>query len=58
VPGNLPRQATSFVGREVEVKELAELVRTHELVTSDRCRRGRQDPVGGTGGCGVGTRFR
>ncbi len=33
VPGNLPRQTTSFVGRDVEVKELAELVRTHELVT-------------------------
>ena len=33
VPGNLPRQATSFVGRDVEVKELAELVRGHELVT-------------------------
>jgi predicted ATPase/class 3 adenylate cyclase len=33
VPGNLPRQSTSFVGRDVEVKELAELVRTHELVT-------------------------
>ncbi len=33
VPGNLPRQSTSFVGREVEVKELAELVRAHRLVT-------------------------
>jgi predicted ATPase len=33
VPGNLPRQTTSFVGREVEVKEVAELVRAHRLVT-------------------------
>ncbi len=33
VPGNLPAQATSFVGRDVEVKELAELVRAHRLVT-------------------------
>ena len=33
VPGNLPRQTTSFVGRDIEVKELAELVRAHELVT-------------------------
>ncbi len=33
VPGNLAAQATSFVGRDVEVKELAELVRAHRLVT-------------------------
>ena len=33
VPGNLAVQATSFVGRDVEVKELAELVRAHRLVT-------------------------
>ena len=33
VPGNLPAQTTSFVGRDVEVKELAELVRAHRLVT-------------------------
>lgn len=33
VPGNVPRQTTSFVGRDAEVKELAELVRSHELVT-------------------------
>ena len=33
VPGNLPAQATSFVGRDVEVKELVELVRAHRLVT-------------------------
>ena len=33
VPGNLPVQATSFVGRDVEVKELIELVRAHRLVT-------------------------
>jgi predicted ATPase/class 3 adenylate cyclase len=33
VPGNLPAQATSFVGRDVEVKELAELVHVHRLVT-------------------------
>ena len=33
VPGNLPRQTTSFVGRDVEVDELVGLVRKHELVT-------------------------
>lgn len=33
VPGNLPVQTTSFVGRDVEVKEVAELVRQHRLVT-------------------------
>jgi predicted ATPase len=33
VPGNLPVQTTSFVGREIAVKELAEQVRAHRLVT-------------------------
>ena len=33
VPGNLPVQATSLVGREVELIELAELVRAHRMVT-------------------------
>jgi predicted ATPase len=33
VPGNLPVQTTSFVGRENAVKELAEHVRAHRLVT-------------------------
>ena len=33
VPGNLPAQATSFIGRDSEVKELSELVRSHRLVT-------------------------
>ena len=33
VPGNLPVMATSFVGRDVEVKELTELVRAYRLVT-------------------------
>ena len=33
VPGNLPAQTTSFVGRDVEVKELGEQVRAHRLVT-------------------------
>lgn len=33
VPGNLPVQSTSFVGRHAEVKELTELVRAHRLVT-------------------------
>ena len=32
-PGNLPVQVTSFVGREVEVKEVGELVRAQRLVT-------------------------
>ena len=33
VPGNLPVQATSFIGRQAEVAELGELVQTHRLVT-------------------------
>ena len=33
VPGNLSVQATSFVGRDAEVTEVAGLVRTHRLVT-------------------------
>ena len=31
VPGNLAVQSTSFVGRQVEVKELCELVRGHRI---------------------------
>ena len=33
VPGNLPEQLTSFVGREAEVSEVAAAVRAHRLVT-------------------------
>jgi predicted ATPase len=33
VPGNLPVMATSFIGREAELKTLTELVRDHRLVT-------------------------
>ena len=33
VPGNLPVQSTSFVGRDVEVKEVIELILAHRLVT-------------------------
>jgi predicted ATPase/class 3 adenylate cyclase len=33
VPGNLPEQATSFVGRQAEVAELTALVGAHRLVT-------------------------
>jgi predicted ATPase len=33
VPGNLPIQTTSFIGRDVAVKELCEQVRAHRLVT-------------------------
>ena len=33
VPGNLQVQATSFVGRTEEIRELTNLVRTHRLVT-------------------------
>jgi len=32
-PGNLPVQATSFVGRAAEVEELLELVQIHRMVT-------------------------
>jgi predicted ATPase/Tfp pilus assembly protein PilF len=40
-PGNLPLALTSFVGREVELQEIAGLVREHRLVT-----------LTGTGGIG------
>jgi predicted ATPase len=33
VPGNLPLLTTSFVGRDLAVKEVCRLVRTHRLVT-------------------------
>ena len=33
LPGNLPRQVTTFVGREAEIASLAELVRRSPLVT-------------------------
>ncbi len=33
VPGNLPVQATSFIGRDAQVAELTSLVTTHRLVT-------------------------
>jgi predicted ATPase/class 3 adenylate cyclase len=33
VPGNLPLQSTSFVGREAELQEVVGLVRAHRLVT-------------------------
>ena len=33
VPGNLPAQATSFIGRDAEVKELTDLMNSHRLVT-------------------------
>ncbi len=33
VPGNLPVQATSFIGRDAQVVELTSLVGTHRLVT-------------------------
>jgi predicted ATPase/class 3 adenylate cyclase len=33
VPGNLPVQLTSFVGRDIEVKELIEVVQSQRLVT-------------------------
>jgi predicted ATPase/class 3 adenylate cyclase len=32
-PGNLPVQATSFIGRDADVQELIDLVRAHRLVT-------------------------
>jgi hypothetical protein len=39
VPGNLPVQSTSFVGRDVEVKELADLVLANRLVLPGRGSR-------------------
>jgi non-specific serine/threonine protein kinase len=41
IPGNLPAQLTSFVGREEQVAAIAELLRTARLVT-----------LVGVGGCG------
>jgi predicted ATPase len=32
-PGNLPQMPTSFIGRDAELKKLADLVREHRLVT-------------------------
>ncbi|HEX2025832.1 MAG TPA: adenylate/guanylate cyclase domain-containing protein, partial [Actinomycetota bacterium] len=40
-PGNLPRQLTTFIGREAEMAQTAELLREHRLVT-----------LTGTGGTG------
>ena len=48
-PGNLPVQVTSFVGREVEVKEVGELVQGPPARHPHRCGRGRQDPALGAG---------
>src|SRR2546426_4697396 len=33
IPGNLPAQATSFIGREAELRAVAEALQTHRLVT-------------------------
>ena len=44
VPGNLPVQSTSFVGREVEVKELMRAGPRASAGDVDRRRRRRQDP--------------
>ena len=62
VPGNLPVQTTSFVGREIAVKELAEQVRAHRLVTLTgvggvgktrlACRSPPSWPVSSPTGCG------
>ena len=42
-PNNLPRQLTSFVGREREIAEVETLLRGHVAAHADRCRRLRQD---------------
>jgi hypothetical protein len=49
VPGNLPVQPTSFIGRDVETKELIEKARAHRLVTLTgvaTCPQVRAMPVG------------
>ena len=56
VPGNLPVQTTSFVGRELEVKELAEQVRAHRLVTFTGVGGVGQDPPGDAGRGGADRR--
>ena len=55
VPGNLAVQATSFVGRDVEVKELT-TGPSPPARDSDGCRWGRQDPLGRSGRGRVGDR--
>ena len=49
MPGNLPRQMTSFVGRDAEVGEVATLVRSRPLVTLTGVGGRRQDPPGARG---------
>ena len=44
VPGNLPVQATSFIGRDAEVAELGDVGAGTSVGDPDRCGRGRQDP--------------
>ena len=46
VPGNLPAQATSFIGRDAEVKELTDLMHSHRLVTLTGVGGRRQDAAG------------
>ena len=43
LPGNLPRQVTTFVGRDDDIANLAGFLRDRSLVTLDRRRRRRQD---------------
>ena len=49
LPGNLPRQVTTFIGRETEIASVAERVRTGSVVTLTGGGRSRQDPPGTAG---------
>ena len=58
LPGNLPGQVTSFVGRQDEVAELVGVVGAHRLVTLTGAGGGGQDPPGPPGGGRAGRRLR
>ena len=53
VPGNLPVQPTSFVGRELEVRRVGRFGTCPSAGDVDRCGWGRQDPPGAAGRGGV-----
>jgi class 3 adenylate cyclase len=53
IPGNLPEQLTSFVGRDAEVAELAGVGGRAPVGDVDRRGWGGEDPPGGAGGGGA-----
>ena len=53
LPGNLPQQLTSFIGREREMAAVKALLAKTPAGDADRQRRLRQDAAGAAGGGGV-----